>query len=684
MRLFTIIIIFFSLAGGFLSGCNDQEQQTVIKLQPEQQTKLDYLPRNLLFQTPVQYQGRISPNGAKVSWLSLVDGALHLFVADSDNPQSARQFTFGENGVEIHEWSPNSAFVIYTISNTKLKSLQTFSLNVLSAESISLGQLGEGISVKLLKISRNWPDIALVSINDPNQQKTGLYRINLRDGTKKLVRKNSGFNRWVVDDDLQARIAIKKNPDLSQDWYLSFDNGQQRKLLHVQAKDVAGTRPLRIDPSGTVLYLLDQRGRQHSVFSQINLVENSITVIGKVKNYSINSVLFHPVSGQPMAWWYNASVPQWVSEDQQFQITLQTARQALGPNFFVLATTSDMQRLVIYSSRPDRPGKYSLLNRKTNTISTMFETAPAGLILQQSQTKVVEITTRDQFKLIGYFSPSKVYVNQQPVSAPLIILPQQSPGSRKYYSYDPVVQWLNSRGFSVLELNTRGAGRLGIGYDRYQNNGFLEKPSSDLIDAASWAVEQGWTQSDQIAIIGTSFAGFSVLQAANSSDNPFKCVVVFNPIIDIPSKLSSLQNSQTELAYFFSKLLSNEINLSPKEARQKLSLRQPSEKISAPILMIQTKKTSDAELSIVKQYAQTLYKLGSPITLVISNDEKERQEKYNAVPPTVTISEQFFAKCLGGIAEPVGDDLLGYDIKIDVGSEHFTELSAILNRTKSP
>jgi dipeptidyl aminopeptidase/acylaminoacyl peptidase len=684
MRFFLITIIFLGLAGGLLFGCSDQEPKTIIKLQPDQQTNLNYLPRNLLFQTPVQYQGRISPNGAKVSWLSFVDGALHLFIADSDNPQSARQFTFGKNGVEIHEWSPNSAFVIYTIADNELQSLQTYSLNVFSGKYIVLGPNREATNVKLLKISRNWPNAALVTINDANNKYADLYRINLRDGTRKLVRKNSGFSKWVADDDLQARIAIKANPDLSQDWYLLFDNGQQRRILHVPAKAVSGTRPLRIDPSGTVLYMLDQRGRQYSVFSQINLVENSIKVIGKVKGYSISRVLFHPVTGQPMAWWYNAAVPQWVSKDQKFQIALQTARQALGPNFFVLATTSDMQRLVIYSSKPDRPGKYSLLNRKTNTISTMFETAPAELIFDQSQTKIVKITTRDQFKLIGYFSPSKVSTSQQPVSAPLIILPQQWPGSRKYYSYDPVVQWLNNRGFSVLELNTRGAGRLGIGYDHYQNSGFLEKSTKDLIDAASWAVEQGWTQSDQIAIIGTSFAGFSVLKAANNAHNPFKCAAVFDTIIDVPSTINWLRKNQPRSANLISKFLSNETDLRSKETRNSLSLLKPSEKISIPILMVQTKKTPDAELSMLKQYAQTLYKLDTPVTLVISKDDKERQKSYDSVPPALTISEQFFAKCLGGIAEPIGDDLLGYDIKVAVGSEHFPELSAMLDLAKPP
>ncbi|MCF6292815.1 MAG: substrate-binding domain-containing protein, partial [Robiginitomaculum sp.] len=483
MRFFPIIIIFLGLAGGLLFGCNDQAPETTTKLLPKQQTKLDYLPRNLLFQTPVQYQGRISPNGAKVSWLSLVDGALHLFIADGDNPQSARQFTFGKNGVEIHEWSPNSAFVIYTISNAKLKSLQTYSLNVFSGRSIVLGPIEEGVNVKLLKISRNWPNTALVTINDANNKRADLYQINLRNGTRKLVRKNSGFSKWVADDDLQARIGIKKNPNLSEDWYLLFGNDQQRKLLHVAANDVSGTRPLRIDPSGTVLYMLDQRGRQKAVFSQINLLENNIKVIARVKNYSINRVLFHPVTGQPMAWWYNAVVPQWVSNDRQFETALQSATTNLGPHFYVLATTSDMQSLVLYSSRPDSPGKYSLLNRKTNTISTMFETAPAELVFDQAQTKIVEITTRDQFKLIGYFTPSKTTAEQPFVSAPLIILPQQWPGSRHYYSYDPRVQWLNSRGYSVLKLNTRGAGRLGIEYDQQQNSAAFEK-SSKVLNAA--------------------------------------------------------------------------------------------------------------------------------------------------------------------------------------------------------
>lgn len=683
MRFIFIAFIVTVSSIGLLFGCNDQEQQTIVKLQSEQQTKLDYLPRDLLFQEPVQYQGRISPNGSKVSWLSFVDGALHLFIADSDNPQSARQFTFGENGVAIHEWSPNSAFVLYTIYDTKRDSSQTYSLNVFSKESIVLSLAEKDINVRLLKISPNWPNTALVSITDQNRQNTGLYRINLRDGKRKLVRKNSGFSKWVIDDDLHARIGIRKNHDLSQDWYLLFDNGQQQKLLHVPAKDVAGTRPLRLDPSGTILYMLDKRGRQYSVFSQINLTENNIKIVGQVAGHSISRVLFHPVTARPMAWWYNAALPQWVSSDQQFQTSLEIVRNTLGSSFYILATTSNMQQLVIYSSRPDRPGKYSLLNRNTNTITTMFETAPAQLIPEKSRSIMVRIPANDGFNMIGYFSPTISQDDPQKVSAPLIIIPNIWPGSRKYYSYDPQIQWLNSRGYSVLELNTRGAGFLGIEYDRQQNNTALQKSSTDLIYAANWLVDQGWAQKDQISAIGTQFGGLGVLKALADPLNPFKCAVTLDAVIDIGQTYTWLKEKRPAAAISFSKFLKNQDGQFDIKQIYQLSPKQHTKNVNVPLLLIQTGHSSGTEISTSIQYAKDIAQQGTPVTLAIIKGEYEDLYENKTNIPALTIYEQFFANCLGGKAEPIGDSFLDYDVKLLIGAQHMPTLETALNNPQT-
>lgn len=674
-----------SLSITVIGGCSQQETEPTTTLtQTPQPTTPNYLPRKTLFQAPVQYQGRISPNGAKVSWLSYVDGALNLFIADSNAPDSARQYTFGDRGVEVHEWSSNSAYVLYTKKAGELHTLKTYSLNVYSGQTIALGDTEETVAVKLQKLSRNWPDTALVSITRPDQNYGDLYRINLRNGKSKPVHKNQNFIRWVADDDLVARIGIGQNPNKSQDWFLLLPDGTKQTLFHVKASQTNGTRPLRFDPSGTILYMLDQRGRQHSVFAKLDLAEGKIDVVGQVPGHSVQNVLFHPVTGRAMAWRFNADLPHWVAMEERFQTSLDLVKAELGPNFHILATTSDMQQLVLYSDRPDRPGKYSLLNRGQETITTMFETAPKSIIPEYSRTKLVQIPARDGFTLIGYLSPANRPNGVQSGPPPLIILPQPWPGSRMVYAYDPQIPWLNSRGYSVLELNTRGTGHLGIKYDKQMHGVYLKKSPKDLMDAAKWAVENGWADRNLISAIGTGFGGLNVLLAVSNPHNPFKCAVTLDAVIDVSETFKWLNQNNPHSAARLAKVLVDHRSNLDWSLMQKLSPRNQSAKISVPVLLLQSDRLPGVSVSTTTEYATALAGQQSQVTLAVLKGEFDVWYENKVVPPALAISEQFFAQCLGGIAEPFGADLDGLDIQLPVGAEHIFGLREALGENCCP
>ncbi|PHR59830.1 MAG: hypothetical protein COA47_08565 [Robiginitomaculum sp.] len=663
-----------------LSFCSAPEQPvpSVVE-QPEPEIEHTYIPRDLLFREPVQYQGRISPNGVKVSWLSFVEGGLNLYVADANDPKTARQYTFGERGVNIHDWSPNSAFVLFTRRTGDDKNLKTYSLNVWSGEVITLGPEQDGIDVRLQKISRNWPNTALVAINDRDPKYPDLYRINLRTAERKLVLQNSGFQKWVADDDLVPRIGIRKNNDQSNDWVLLLRNGETRLLFTVPAKEAKGTRPLQFDPSGTVLYMLDQRGRKHSVFTALDLIDGDVEVIASVPGFSVEKVLFHPITSRPLAWAFTAILPQWVALEPDFEPALEQAANDLGPNFQILASTSDVQRLVIHSNQPDRPGRYSLLNRKTGIIETMFETASEKTIPTDSQTRPVRIIARDGFALVGYLSPALGLDADEATTAPLIILPQPWPGSRMVYAYDPQIPWLNSRGYTVLELNTRGAGRLGHKYDKQMTGRFMERAITDLTDAAIWAVSTGWAEARQISALGTGFGGTNVLQAMARDDNPFSCAVTLDAILDVAGTVEWLRQESPAEAIKLARIFSDKNGKLDKALMKRLSPSYQTASIPAPLLMLHTDQSNQQALRATEQYAKRLDADHTPITLANLEGDFPVWYESKVVPPALAISEQFFASCLDGQAEPLGKEMTGITVNLAVGSERIAGLSDALN-----
>ncbi|VAV87775.1 hypothetical protein MNBD_ALPHA06-1520 [hydrothermal vent metagenome] len=670
--IFSALMILALGASLALTGCMEQPPEPVTE---QQQTTPAYIPRAALFHPPVQYQGRISPNGAKVSWLSLKDGGLNLFIANSDDPASAKQYTNTKNGVEIHYWSPNSAFVLFTQHSSDLQHLQTFSLNVQSGEVIKLGPDQKNVDVKLQKVSRNWPNSALISINDRDAHWPDLYRINLRTAERKLVLKNNKYIRLIADDDLVPRIGITSQADGSQTWVLLLRDGQTKTLFQVPASKVKGTKPLRFDPSGTVLYMLDQRNMRHSIFTSIDLLDGRRQVLAEVPGFDIERVWFHPVTTQPLAGYINADLPQWLALDQGFAPALEQMRQQLGPHFNILAATSDAMQLVLYSDQPDRAGKYSLFNRETGNTSTMFETALTAAITANSKSRMVKIITRDNFKMIGYLSPATVNADNQPQAAPLVIIPQPWPGSRMVYGFDPQIPWLNSRGYSVLEINTRGAGRLGFAYKKQQN---IQLAASDLLDAAKWANKAGWAVPGKISALGTSLGGSTVLRALSRPENQFACAVTLDSLVDIPGTYQWLLANNPSMAQSLGSAFAFASDSPDTGLMQQLSPHLQTKNISKPVLLLHSSSMPGASLEASLQYATQLKTRGTPVTLATLEGKIDSWYDNKVIPPALAVSEQFFAQCLGGLAEPFGDDLANIRVKLPVGAEQIKGLSKAL------
>jgi len=635
------------------------------------------LSREILFHAPVQYQGRISPNGRKVSWLSRTGDVLNLFIADSNDPGSAKQVTFSKLGIGIHYWTPNSAFILFT-EKTDERLIRTWSLNVNSLEQIALGPDLDGVGVRLEKVSPNWPEIALVSINDRDPNWYDLYRINLRTGQRTLVMKNTRFKTWVADDDLAPRIGIQMNEDHSKDWFLLLPGGGEKLLFRVEADAVEDTFALTFDPSGTVLYMMDKRQQDYRVFIALDLLNGTREVLAEAPGFPVDRVFFHPVTRQPVAWVINAVLPEWFAFTADFAPTLELARSELGPNFHILATTSDMSKLVLYSDQSDRPGKYSLLDRNTEEVSTMFETAPAQLFRQASKTRPVKIAARDGFHLIGYLSPATITQDSGPSPAPLVLIPQPWPGSRMFYGYDPTLQWLNSRGISVLEINTRGASDLGLAYDRMGKGKYLQRAANDMIDAANAAISNEWALPHQISVIGTGLGGSTTLDALSDLENPFSCAITLNAITDLRGAMAWFKTNNPSMAKTIARDLSGPDGTLNRALIEQLSPDHQETAPVIPLLMVQTSLNPKIALPGVIDYAQSIADRHTPVTLVTIDGKFDSWYDNMVVPPAFAVMEQFLNKCIGSTAEPIGNALQDMKVDVPVGADEFPELISAL------
>lgn len=117
---------------------------------------------------------------------------------------------------------------------------------------------------------------------------------------------------------------------------------------------------------------------------------------------------------------------------------------------------------------------------------------------------------------------------------PLVLYPHGGPiGIYDDWVFDPVVQWLASNGYAVLQVNYRGSG----GYGRaFEQAGFREwggKMQDDLTDATQWAIGQGIADPSRICIYGASYGGYAALMGAAKEPGLYRCAAGHVGVYDL-------------------------------------------------------------------------------------------------------------------------------------------------------
>jgi dipeptidyl aminopeptidase/acylaminoacyl peptidase len=243
------------------------------------------------------------------------------------------------------------------------------------------------------------------------------------------------------------------------------------------------------------------------------------------------------------------------------------------------------------------------------------------------------------------------------------------PWGQDTFGYNAESQWFANRGYATLQVNYRGSTGFGKQFVEAANHEFAGKMHEDLIDAVKWAIDNGVTTADKVAIYGGSYGGYATLVGMTFTPTTFACGV------DIvgPSSLVTLIESFPDYwkPFMESSWYRRVGNPAKPDERKELLAKSPITRmgeIQRPLLIAQgandprvTKKESD---QIV--HAMTEKKI--PVTYVVYGDEGHGFARPENRVSFYAISESFLAKCLGGRSETL-TAFPGANISVPQGAE---------------
>jgi len=638
------------------------------------------IPRSALFGNPEKAQARISPDGKYISYIAPRDGVLNVWVAERGKLDAAKPLTNDQKrGIRQHMWAFDNRHVLYQQDEGGDENWHIHAVDVTTGVDRDITPY-KGARADISDLSWRKPGIVAVNINDRDPEWADLYEIDIATGKRTLVEKNTDqMAGWILDFDLKPKMAQKNDAEGSEvfrrvddKWVSVFRIGQEDSLT---------TAVLGIEANGTTALLQSSVGRDKAALERLDIATGKTTVLGQSDRADVDQIWVEPKTAKPQAYTVDYLEPEVFVLDESVKKDVDLLKKQLG-TFQITNRTLDDSIWTIATDNPLAPATSYLYERKTGTVTKLFEQRPVLSKAPLVPMKALELKARDGLTLVSYLSlppgsdSNNDGIPDKPV--PMVLNVHGGPWGRDTYSFDNEHQWLANRGYAVLSVNFRASTGFGKNFTNAGNREWARKMHDDLLDAVKWAVDQKVTTSDKVAIYGGSYGGYATLVGMTMTPDTFACGV------DIvgPSNIVTLMSTIPPYwKAFFENMVTRVGDPRTEEGKKFLAERSPltyAGNIKKPLLIAQGANDPRVKQAEADQIVKAMKDKNLPVTYVLYPEEGHGFARPTNRTSFYAIAEGFLSQCLGGRYEPIGDDFKGANLKVLEGAQNVPGLADAL------
>ena len=445
----------------------------------------------------------------------------------------------------------------------------------------------------------NWlpdePDYILQAVFHPIKGKMMLRRINIRTGKKKVVEDGrKGYYNYLFDKNNVARVVSGYDYETQKIKY-SYKSVIDEKWRIIHEEDwkldanifdilamtstpgVAYVKDLsEHGTAGIFLMNLDTSEIQEDVFVHPKFDARRVHFVGSTSSKS-GLANQGPISS--ISYIDDTIKHHYLDEDST---KLQSIIDAALPGTInsIVSQVRKQKLYIILSHAANDDGVYYMLNLKAGELSAIGERRPGLNPKYLGEVKKVDIQVTDGTTIPAYMT---IPAGMDPKGLPTVVLPHGGPYARDYMYYDFLSQFIANRGYLVIQPNFRGSTGYGQEYllkGEKQWGGLMQQ---DVTDTTNWLVAQGYTDPNNICIVGWSYGGYAALTGAFQHPDLYKCAVSINGVSNIP-----LMKSGDKYKFSFGRAFIEKVGLegAPDES---VSPYHQSDKIKIPVLLVATK-----------------------------------------------------------------------------------------------
>jgi dipeptidyl aminopeptidase/acylaminoacyl peptidase len=639
------------------------------------------ITRAALFGNPVKAGAQLSPDGRWLSWMAPVNGVMNVWVAPADKPEAAKAVTDSKDRpIPGHFWSGNSEQLLFVKDNAGDENFRLYGVDVKTGAQRDYTPFDK-VRVRMIGDSEKRPDEVLVGINNRDPRWHDVHLLNLKTGELKLVMKGDGFAGFQVDDDLQVRLGMRPNAAGGADYFQVKDGVVADKPFLSTSLEDNATGPIGYTTDGKTLYWRDSRDRDTTAVFAEDTATGQRKLIAQDARADLGQTLRDTKTGEVQAYAVDYLTTEWHFIDKALKADFDWLQQQLGKGEVIVSSRTRADDKWIVGIDPvSKVSATYLYDRKARKLSPLYVARPELQNAPLVPMHPVELKSRDGLTLPSYLTlPQGADKNgdgKPEQAVPLVLLVHGGPWGRDGHGYNGTHQWLANRGYAVLSVNFRASTGFGKKFLNAGNKQWGLAMHDDLIDAVNWAVKQGVTSADKVAIMGGSYGGYAALAGVAFTPTTFACAV------DIvgPSNLETLLGTIPPYWEAGKKQMYSRMG-DPTTDEGKAILRAASplykaDQIVRPLLIGQGANDPRVKQAESDQIVQAMQAKNIPVTYVVYPDEGHGFAKPNNRIGFNAIAESFLGNCLGGRVEPLGETVRQSSAQIAHGADFLPGLKA--------
>jgi dipeptidyl aminopeptidase/acylaminoacyl peptidase len=568
-------------------------------------------PSAVLFGAPEHASVVPAPDGSRIAYIAPVEGTPNVWLADVEGNHGRPLTVQRGQGIASVQWTHDGAGLLYLQDNGGDENHHLFLLDIATGDTRDLTP-HQGVQAQLIGASVDRPRQVAVALNLEDRSRHDLYVLDLDSGElgEPVL---TGATRYAVDGQLRPRLAVRLAADGSAE--LVTDGG--RVIDTVGAADTVPLilGQLAVSHDGRTAVALSSSGLETVALVAYDLSSGARSILYVDARFDVAGFSADPATGQPDLVCVDAARRRWHPLAEERRADLDLLQQATAADVVDIHRTRDDQLWVVKTVSDAASAAY-LTYRRGAVPRQVFLERPALQAYRLGTTEPFAFRSSDGLEVHGYVT----WPPHRPRQAlPAILWVHGGPWARDRWGFDPIVQFLATRGYACVQVNYRGSTGYGKRFLDAGDRQWGRRMQRDLDEALAELARNGSIDLSRVAIAGGSYGGYATLMGLVQHPDAYACGVAYCA----PSNLLTLLKS---FPPYWGPLLAHWHSRVGHPDRDRVDLWEASplahvDDLRAPLLLVHGANDPRVLCSESKAIAEALAERGVPHTFHVVADE---------------------------------------------------------------